>query len=182
MRTLILGGARSGKSKWAEKWAAATTKPVVYLATAQPRDEEMQARISQHKNRRPAEWVTIEEPLDIANIIRSTPAGSCLLIDCLTLWLSNVLYQCHEEYGDTPIAKEAWQAQKNNFLLAVKTCVCDVIIVSNETGLGVVPLGEITRQFVDEAGWLHQALGEISENVGFSIAGFLHMLKGKNPL
>ncbi|HET8706821.1 MAG TPA: bifunctional adenosylcobinamide kinase/adenosylcobinamide-phosphate guanylyltransferase [Pseudomonadales bacterium] len=182
MKTLVLGGARSGKSKWAEKIAGASGKAVIYLATAQARDEEMQQRIAHHQTRRPAHWVTIEEPLDIAEVIRTTPAGACLLIDCLTLWLSNALHQCQELHGDTEVKAQAWQALKNNLLLAIRNCQCDLIIVSNETGLGVVPLGELTRQFVDEAGWLHQALGELTDNVGFCVAGFMQILKGKNPI
>jgi len=179
MKTLILGGARSGKSKWAENLASASGKPVVYLATAQARDSEMQQRIAHHQTRRPSHWVTIEEPLDIAAVIRTTPAHSCLLIDCLTLWLSNALHECQQLHSDPQLAQEAWQALKQNLILAIKLSQCELIIVSNETGLGVVPMGELSRQFVDEAGWLHQALGELSDNVGFCIAGFIHTLKGK---
>lgn len=182
MKTLILGGARSGKSKWAEKIAIASAKPVIYLATAQARDNEMQSRISHHKDRRPAHWLTIEEPINIAEVIRNSPPNACLLIDCLTLWVSNALHEAQQIHSEPGLAKDFWSALKNNFLLAVKNCSCDLIIVSNETGLGIIPLGELTRQFVDETGWLHQTLGTSCDNVGFCIAGFMQNLKGQTYL
>ncbi|VXC40296.1 Bifunctional adenosylcobalamin biosynthesis protein CobP [Pseudomonas sp. 8Z] len=170
MLELILGGARSGKSRLAEKLASESGLEVVYIATSQPLDGEMNARIGQHRARRPAHWGLVEEPLELARVLREQAAmGRCLLVDCLTLWLTNLLML-------DDAARLA--AEREALLGCVDQLPGRIVLVSNETGLGVVPLGELTRRYVDEAGWLHQALAERSQRVVFTVAGLPMYLKG----
>lgn len=170
MAELILGGARSGKSRLAERQAADSGLAVVYIATSQPLDGEMSARVAHHRARRPDHWGLVEEPVELARVLREhASAGTCLLVDCLTLWLTNLLM----------LEDDARLAAERDALLA---CIAElpgrVLLVSNETGLGVVPLGELTRRYVDEAGWLHQALAELCTRVTFTVAGLPMLLKG----
>ncbi|MGN8344118.1 bifunctional adenosylcobinamide kinase/adenosylcobinamide-phosphate guanylyltransferase [Pseudomonas sp. SMV71] len=170
MLQLILGGARSGKSRLAEKLATDTGLPVTYIATSQPLDGEMNARVAQHRARRPAEWALVEEPLALARVLREHAApGRCLLVDCLTLWLTNLLML------DNP---EQLNAEREALLDSLAALPGEIIFVSNETGMGVVPLGELTRRYVDEAGWLHQALAERCQRVVLTVAGLPLTLKG----
>ena len=170
MLQLILGGARSGKSRLAEKLASATRLPVTYIATSQPLDGEMNDRVAQHRARRPAEWALVEEPLALARVLRDNAgSGQCLLVDCLTLWLTNLLML------DNP---EQLNAERDALLECVGALPGEIIFVSNETGMGVVPLGELTRRYVDEAGWLHQALAERCQRVVLTVAGLPLTLKG----
>ncbi|MFL6964647.1 bifunctional adenosylcobinamide kinase/adenosylcobinamide-phosphate guanylyltransferase [Pseudomonas alvandae] len=170
MLQLILGGARSGKSRLAEKLAADTRLPVTYIATSQPIDGEMNQRVAQHRARRPAEWALVEEPLALAQALRENAATDrCLLVDCLTLWLTNLLML------DDP---ERLIAEREALLDCISALPGEVIFVSNETGMGVVPLGELTRRYVDEAGWLHQALAERCQRVVLTVAGLPLTLKG----
>ncbi|MGV8844723.1 MAG: bifunctional adenosylcobinamide kinase/adenosylcobinamide-phosphate guanylyltransferase [Pseudomonas sp.] len=170
MLELILGGARSGKSRLAEKLAAESGLTVTYIATSQALDGEMSARIAQHRARRPAQWSLLEEPLELARVLRERAApGRCLLVDCLTLWLSNLLMLDDQA---------RLEAEREALLASLATLPGRIILVSNETGLGVVPLGELTRRYVDEAGWLHQALAERCERVIFTMAGLPMILKG----
>ncbi|SFW81463.1 bifunctional adenosylcobinamide kinase/adenosylcobinamide-phosphate guanylyltransferase [Pseudomonas sp. NFACC04-2] len=170
MLQLILGGARSGKSRLAEKLAADTGLPVTYIATSQPLDGEMNDRVAQHRARRPAEWALVEEPLALARVLRENAAsGQCLLVDCLTLWLTNLLML------DAP---EQLNAEREALLDSLAALPGQIIFVSNETGMGVVPLGELTRRYVDEAGWLHQALAERCQRVVLTVAGLPLTLKG----
>ena len=171
MLELILGGARSGKSRLAERLATQSGLAVTYIATSQALDGEMNARIQHHRQRRQAEWGLVEEPLELARALRDNAApGRCLLVDCLTLWLTNLLMLD----DDTRLAM-----QRDAFLEALVELPGRIILVSNETGLGVVPLGELTRRFVDEAGWLHQAVAERAERVLFTVAGLPMLLKGE---
>ncbi|SDB46982.1 adenosylcobinamide kinase /adenosylcobinamide-phosphate guanylyltransferase [Pseudomonas sp. NFACC23-1] len=170
MLQLILGGARSGKSRLAEKLATDTQLPVTYIATSQPLDGEMNARVAQHRARRPAEWALVEEPLALARVLQENAApGHCLLVDCLTLWLTNLLML------DDP---ERLKAEREALLDCLAALPGEIIFVSNETGMGVVPLGELTRRYVDEAGWLHQALAERCQRVVLTVAGLPLTLKG----
>lgn len=170
MLELILGGARSGKSRLAEKLADESGLEVVYIATSEPLDGEMSARVALHRARRPAHWALVEEPLGLARVLREQAAcGRCLLVDCLTLWLTNLLM-----LDDS--ARLA--AEREALLDCVGELPGRVVLVSNETGLGVVPLGELTRRYVDEAGWLHQVLAERSQRVVFTVAGLPMLLKG----
>ncbi|AHC37161.1 MULTISPECIES: bifunctional adenosylcobinamide kinase/adenosylcobinamide-phosphate guanylyltransferase [Pseudomonas] len=170
MRQLILGGARSGKSRLAEKLASDSGLPVLYIATSQPLDGEMHDRVALHRQRRPDTWGLIEEPLELARVLRDNAApGRCLLVDCLTLWLTNLLML------DNP---ERLVLERDQLLDTLASLPGEIIFVSNETGLGVVPLGELTRRYVDEAGWLHQALAERCQRVVLTVAGLPLTLKG----
>jgi len=171
MMQLILGGARSGKSRLAEQIAKDSNLNVTYIATAQAFDHEMQARIDHHQAQRPGHWTVIEEPLYLADcLIELDQPNQLILVDCLTLWMSNLLM--HEN-------AELQMQQCQKLLDIVPILQAEVILVSNETGLGVIPIGEISRKFVDESGRLHQQLGQIAEKVIFCVAGFPMMLKGE---
>lgn len=171
MKELILGGMRSGKSRLAEQHASATGLPVTYIATAQAHDMEMKARIQHHQAHRPAHWQLFEEPLALASALNAHAAsGHCVLVDCMTLWLTNLL--CLQD--------EARLRQEIAALLeALPDLPGEIILVSNETGMGVVPLGELTRRYCDEAGRLHQALAQQCERVILTVAGLPLYLKGK---
>jgi len=174
IKTLILGGARSGKSRYAESLAAASGLEVVYIATASADDVEMAARIAHHRQDRPSHWITLEEPLALAQRLREQAApGRCLLVDCLTLWLSNWLCSPQADALDEAIS---------DLLDTVAGLPGELILVSNETGLGVVPAGALTRRFVDESGRLHQRLAQGCERVVFVTAGLPQPLKGSPPL
>jgi adenosylcobinamide kinase/adenosylcobinamide-phosphate guanylyltransferase len=166
-----LGGARSGKSRLAEQTAISMQLAVTYVATAQALDSEMQSRITHHQNQRPAHWSLIEEPLFLAKTLQKIDQpNQIILVDCLTLWLTNLLLlddQNVQEFECEQLLKVLPKLQS------------EIILVSNETGLGVVPLGEISRRFVDEAGRLHQVLGQIADKVMFCVAGFPMILKGE---
>lgn len=171
MIQLILGGARSGKSRLAEQIAKDSNLNVTYIATAQAFDVEMQQRIHHHQAQRPAHWAVIEEPLYLAGQLQQIDAANQLiLVDCLTLWMSNLLM--HEDKN-----LQARECQK--LLELLPSLQSHIILVSNETGLGVVPMGEISRKFVDESGRLHQQLGQIADKVMFCVAGFPMILKGE---
>ncbi|AZF27894.1 MULTISPECIES: bifunctional adenosylcobinamide kinase/adenosylcobinamide-phosphate guanylyltransferase [unclassified Pseudomonas] len=170
MHQLILGGARSGKSRLAEKLAGASGLPVTYIATSQPLDGEMNQRVALHRARRPDHWGLIEEPIELARVLRDNAAAErCLLVDCLTLWLTNLLML------EDP---ERLASERDQLLDTLAALPGQIIFVSNETGLGVVPLGELTRRYVDEAGWLHQALAERCQRVVLTVAGLPLTLKG----
>ncbi|MGF6593988.1 bifunctional adenosylcobinamide kinase/adenosylcobinamide-phosphate guanylyltransferase [Pseudomonas sp. 2835] len=170
MLNLILGGARSGKSRLAEQLAMHSGLAVTYIATSEPLDGEMNARVQLHRERRPAEWALIEEPLELARVLRATAcAERCLLVDCLTLWLTNLLML------DNP---ERLAAERTALLDCLAQLPGEIILVSNETGLGVVPMGELTRRYVDEAGALHQAIAERCQRVVLTVAGLPLTLKG----
>ena len=171
MRELILGGARSGKSRLAEKLAADSGLAVTYIATSQAIDGEMSARIRQHRERRPADWALVEEPLELARLLQELASPErCLLVDCLTLWLTNLLML----EDDARL-----NAEREALLECLGQLPGRIILVSNETGLGVVPMGELTRRYVDEAGWLHQAIAERCQRVIFTVAGLPMLLKGE---
>ncbi|UVE16534.1 bifunctional adenosylcobinamide kinase/adenosylcobinamide-phosphate guanylyltransferase [Pseudomonas sp. LS44] len=171
MRELILGGARSGKSRLAEKLATESGLAVTYIATSQPLDLEMAERVAAHRDRRPAAWTLVEEPLELARVLREQAAAdTCLLVDCLTLWLTNLLMLNDQE---------RLQGERQALLQILGELPGRLILVSNETGLGVVPLGELSRRYVDEAGWLHQALAERCQRVVFTVAGLPMILKGE---
>jgi adenosylcobinamide kinase/adenosylcobinamide-phosphate guanylyltransferase len=170
MLQLILGGARSGKSRLAERLAADSGLQVTYIATSQPVDGEMNQRVASHRQRRPDSWGLVEEPLALADVLRERAApDQCLLVDCLTLWLTNLLLL------DDP---ERLRHERDALLGIVPKLPGEILFVSNETGLGVVPMGELTRRYVDEAGLLHQALAERCERVVLTVAGLPLILKG----
>ncbi|KAE9658695.1 bifunctional adenosylcobinamide kinase/adenosylcobinamide-phosphate guanylyltransferase [Pseudomonas sp. PB105] len=170
MLQLILGGARSGKSRLAERLAVDSALRVIYIATSQPLDGEMNARVALHRERRPDDWGLIEEPVELARVLRENAAADrCLLVDCLTLWLTNLLML-------DDAVRLAFE--RDELLQTLASLPGEIIFVSNETGMGVVPLGELTRRYVDEAGWLHQALAERCQRVVLTVAGLPLTLKG----
>ncbi len=170
-RHLILGGARSGKSAYAERVAhslfskSEQSSQLIYLATATAGDQEMVERISHHQQRRNNDWHLVEEPQDIASVINSVEPNTTVLIDCLTLWLSNCLHH------------ESWETERAKFLESLKQSNVNIVMVSNEVGSGIVPMGELSRQFVDQSGWLHQQIAQIVEQVSLVVAGLPTSLK-----
>jgi adenosylcobinamide kinase/adenosylcobinamide-phosphate guanylyltransferase len=173
VKQLILGGARSGKSALAERLATESSGRVIYVATAAlvEEDLEMERRIRRHRERRPERWQLIEEPLNLAATLRQhCTGGHLLLVDCLTLWLSNILLLDDGRH---------FQEQTAALLSVVPDLPGDLILVSNEVGLGIVPLGEITRRFQDESGWLHQRLAQLCDRVIVTVAGLPLILKGE---
>ncbi|MGB0722424.1 MAG: bifunctional adenosylcobinamide kinase/adenosylcobinamide-phosphate guanylyltransferase [Gammaproteobacteria bacterium] len=174
MKQLILGGARSGKSTLAERLAADSGLDVVYVATGWAGDAEMERRIAAHRAGRDPSWRTVEEPLDLAAVLsRESAPGRFMLVDCLTLWLSNHL--------GGPGGGGTWPEARAALLDVLPDLPGTVCLVSNEVGQGVVPLGEGNRRFVDESGWLHQAVAERCDRVVFVTAGLARTLKGDAP-
>lgn len=179
--TLVLGGARSGKSAHAEMLAAQSGRDNVYIATASASDAEMAARIEHHRRSRPQHWRTVEQPLLLADaIMRHAGPGRAVLVDCLTLWLSNLLFSDGRDYPETgnlalpPLFSE----QRAALLKALHDAPGDVLLVSNEVGMGITPLGAVSRCFVDEAGRLNQAVAAVCDRVVFVAAGLPLVLKG----
>ena len=180
---LILGGARSGKSRYAEEQAKKTSlanhQSLLYVATAVVRDDhsdnskvnnskgnnEMKSRVVLHQQRRDSSWHLIEEPLHLGKILDNATDKQCVLIDCLTLWLTNALMN------------DCWSEVKSALFTSLNNTSASVFFVSNEVGSGIVPMGELTRQFVDEAGCLHQELAELCEQVSLVVAGLPLSLK-----
>ncbi|QEL23990.1 bifunctional adenosylcobinamide kinase/adenosylcobinamide-phosphate guanylyltransferase [Bosea sp. F3-2] len=164
--TLVLGGARSGKSHHAEALIEAYPAPWSYIATAQAYDEEMRERIAEHRARRPTGWQTVDAPLDLADAIAAQPAGRPILVDCLTLWLTNLILA----ERDTAAAREA-------LIAACERISAPLVLVGNEVGLGIVPENALARRFRDEAGRLHQALAARAGRVVFMVAGLPMQVK-----
>ncbi len=172
--TFILGGARSGKSAYAEKLATESDLPVTYIATAQMYDDEFKARVQHHKARRPADWQLIETPHYLAPALQANiHVGAVLIVDCLTLWLAQCI--CPD---CAPAEGVNWQNERAEFLAILPKLQGNIILVSNEVGMGIVPLGEINRQFQDEQGRLNQAVAAIADEVVFVAAGLPLKLKG----
>lgn len=163
---LVLGGARSGKSTFAERLAASRSECVTYLATAQAYDEEMVARIAKHRADRPSHWATRECPLDPAAAMRDAAATTdCFLLDCLTLLVSNLLI------ADTQSADETVFSAIDGILAAYREAEADLILVSNEVGLGLVPEYPLGRQYRDLLGKVNQRLAAQADAVYYLIAG-----------
>ena len=164
--TLILGGARSGKSRYAERLVLASGLTPVYVATAEALDAEMAARIAQHRARRDKSWRTIEEPIDLVGVLlRECRPGQAVLVDCLTLWLTNLM-----------MAQRPVQADSTRLLELLPSRPGDLVLVSNEVGLGVIPTDAMARAFIEHAGWLHQRIAEQADVVVFMAAGLpLHL-------
>ncbi|MEC5161039.1 MULTISPECIES: bifunctional adenosylcobinamide kinase/adenosylcobinamide-phosphate guanylyltransferase [unclassified Janthinobacterium] len=180
-RTLVFGGARSGKSAYAERLAIGSGKEVVYIATARDGDGEMASRIRQHRRQRPAEWLTVEEPLALADaVLRHCTPGRLVLVDCLTLWLSNLMFSGAAEYPDVGDIElpPLFHDQRQQLLRALERVGGDLLLVSNEVGMGIVPYGAISRSFTDESGRLNQAVAALCDHVAFVAAGLPLILKG----
>ena len=179
--TFVLGGARSGKSSFAERLARdieAGGGRIVYLATCGvvAGDTEMSERISRHRARRPASWTTVEEPMDLTPRAFALARGETLLVDCLSLWVSNMLCGADEsvDSGDGILARV------RTFLSAAAASAGDVILVSNETGCGVVPVSGLGRRYRDILGWANQAAADAADEVWFLVAGLPQRLNGSS--
>jgi len=168
--TLVLGGARSGKSRYAERLVESQDGKCIYLATANAEDEEMAERIARHQARRSERWETVEAPLDLADALQShARMGQAVLVDCLTLWLSNLM-----------LAEMDPKQSCEELLQSLPALSGPAVFVSNEVGLGIVPGDSLSRAFRDHAGLLHQALADVSDSVVFMVAGLPHHLKPTN--
>lgn len=181
MRELILGGARSGKSRLAERRAGESGLQVVYLATALALDAEMSRRIEHHRARRSPDWGLVVEPLELPAALRRHAAPDvCLLVDCLTLWLSNLLFA-----GDAAQQAEAGEAVRCERLAGATQELVDllprlpgrIVLVSNEVGCGIVPMAALSRLFADEQGRLNQRVAAVCERVTLVVAGLPLSLK-----
>jgi adenosylcobinamide kinase/adenosylcobinamide-phosphate guanylyltransferase len=172
MLTLVIGGARSGKSRFAQSLCSASR--VAYIATARAEDDEMRGRIARHRQNRPQHWLTVEEPLDIVSASRRVaPHAEIILIDCLTVWLSNLMWEQRDELiEDTESC-----AQSQIDQLAELASERDVIVVSNEVGAGIVPENEVARRFRDLQGFVNQRCAARAERVFLTVAGIAVPIK-----
>ncbi len=168
----ILGGARSGKSRFALELGKQQTGTKIYLATAEPRDAEMSTRIKQHQQERSADWETVEEPLHLSETLQALEGrADVILIDCLTLWLSNLMMD--KRQSDQILSQEI-----DPFIDSVAKRNTTIIAVSNEVGQGIVPADPLARRFRDLSGLLHQKYAAIAEDVYFMTAGIPQKIKG----
>lgn len=181
MKELIIGGARSGKSSLAERRAAESGLRVVYVATGQALDGEMERRIAHHRERRPAEWGLVESPLGLANALRQHAApDACLLVDCLTLWLTNMLFAgeaANQAEAGLPIDCALYRDEVQALVETLPQLPGRIIIVSNEVGWGVVPMAALSRLFADEQGRLNQRVAAVCDHVTLVAAGLPLTLK-----
>ncbi len=166
--TFAIGGARSGKSTLALRMAAAARRPVFVIATAEGRDDEMKARIERHRSQRPEEWNTIEEPLDLESALCRVPQDACALVDCLTLWVANLIEQGAD---DRAIERRARNAAHVAAARAAPT-----IVVSNEVGSGVVPVNALARRYRDLLGTVNTLWAEAAEQTVLVVAGHVVVL------
>lgn len=171
--TLVVGGVRSGKSRHAERLAAAAP-PVTYLATAQAGDDEMRRRIAGHRGRRPEGWATVEEPWDVAAAV-ARHAGGGLLLEDLTLWLSNLLIGLS---GHEPLDDAGVRAEVGALVEAAEKAVGQVVVVSGEVGCGIVPVNALARRFADLLGEANQRLAAAADEVFWCVAGIPVPIKG----
>ncbi len=168
--SLILGGAASGKSAFAEGLVMASPQPRIYVATAQAFDDEMRQKVQKHLDQRGPDWRTIEAPLDTADVLKDLPKHAIVLLDCATMWLSNQML------GENDLASE--QAK---LLDALRACPAHVVVVSNEVGLDVVPENALARRFRDAQGALNQAIAQQADLAVLIVAGLPMVLKGELP-
>lgn len=176
--TLILGGARSGKSSYALKLAKESQKPVTFIATAQAFDDEMSTRIQNHKAERPANWQTLELPLHIApNIFQIK--SDVVIFDCITLWVTNLMMQfIKDDLVDEALFIQTAQAEAEALLTSLRNTEREWLIVSNEVGLGLVPPYQIGRVYRDALGWVNQRLAQEADKVILMVAGIPMNIKG----
>ena len=163
-KTLVTGGARSGKSRYAQELAESLGSERVYLATGQAFDQEMADRIARHQAERGPGWRTVEAPLQVAEHLGEAPV---VLLDCLTLWLSNLMH-----------AERDLALERRALVEAVAAAENDLVLVTNEVGLGIVPMNPMARRFRDEAGWLAQDLAQVCDTVVLCVAGIPMKVKG----
>ncbi|MEX1252946.1 MAG: bifunctional adenosylcobinamide kinase/adenosylcobinamide-phosphate guanylyltransferase [Dehalococcoidia bacterium] len=179
---LVLGGARSGKSAFARRLAAEGPTPVLFVATMEPGDDELRRRIERHRRERPPEWRTLEEPLAVVDALRRCDgAPDTVLLDCLTLWVANLLQR---SLGDE-VAPDAIEAAEADALMQVDALLgwrsesgARLIVVSNEVGLGIVPEYPLGRAFRDILGLAHQRIAAAADRVYFVVAGLANEIKG----
>jgi adenosylcobinamide kinase/adenosylcobinamide-phosphate guanylyltransferase len=170
---LVTGGARSGKSKYAEQRAGQMGKRRLYVATAEAKDEEMSRRIAEHRKRRGDQWTTIEQPVELAEaLLAQRGKTDCALVECLTLWVSNLLIRRHEKYVEEKVAA---------LLEALPHLDFHLIFVTNEVGGGVVPDNPLARKFRDLLGWTNQQIAQTANEIILMIAG-VPMIVKKEPL
>ena len=170
MKTLILGGVRSGKSRLAERLAIESSRCVVYVATAAAGDDEMTRRIDAHRRRRCPDWMVVEEPVSLGRVLADlADPRRCIVVDCLTLWLTNLL-----THADPSLL----ESERTALLEVVPGLSGEILLVGNETNMGVIPIGELSRRYCDEAGLLHQALAVRCDRVVLTVAGLPLVLKG----
>ena len=167
--TLIIGGAASGKSLWAENYTLSATKRPLYIATAQPFDTEMEEKIAAHRARRTARWEFKEAPLDLVEALSGLTSARCALIDCLTMWLSNHLL------ADTPL-----EPLESDLLKALSICPAQLVLVTNEVGYSVVPENALARKFRTAQGQLNQKLAAAANKVVLVTAGLPLVLKNSD--
>lgn len=177
---LVTGGARSGKSSFAEQRAAATAGNVVYLATMEPGDDELTARIARHHARRPAAWQTVEAPLDLSGALSTCPDTSTVLLDCVSLWVSNMLFRG----GASDRSVTDWEEFTASVLVAVQAVIDRqavragaLIVVTNEVGLGIVPAEPVSRFYRDALGLANQAFAQAADEAYLLVSGLPVRLK-----
>ena len=175
--TLILGGARSGKSSYAQQLAEASALSVTFLATAQALDEEMSTRIEKHKSERPANWQTLEVPFDVASCMKEIQSD-IVILDCITLLLSNLMMQfVKDDLVDEERFMKAIKQETEDLILAIRNSNQHWLIVSNEVGLGLVPPYQMGRVYRDAIGWANQRLAREADQVIFMVAGIPMVVK-----
>jgi len=177
MKTLLLGGARSGKSTLAARWAGERSSEVCCLVTATASDAEMAERIAAHRRERPPHWRVREEPVQLGGALRElSRSPGLVLVDCLTLWAANCLWPAAGSGSAAPDFSR-WLSERESFLRALRDCSCPVIAVTNEVGGGIVPASATARIFRDEHGRLNQAVAAICDEVVMVAAGLPLFLK-----
>lgn len=163
MKTLILGGIKSGKSRYSEETAGRWNGPKHLIATATANDQAMTDRINRHKAERGADFNVIEEPIYLGTKIKQYSASDCVIVDCLTLWITNLLL--------LPTDETSIEHERSDFIESISQTPSRILIVSNESNMGIIPLGELSRRYCDEIGLLHQALGKMCDEVYLMVAG-----------
>ncbi|HEX7115538.1 MAG TPA: bifunctional adenosylcobinamide kinase/adenosylcobinamide-phosphate guanylyltransferase [Steroidobacter sp.] len=171
MKQLILGGARSGKSSLATRLALESGRNVAIIVTARATDDEMRERIEQHRRERPAHWSVLEEPEHLGEALRKLGDDSFVVVDCLTVWIAHVLFPVAPD-GSARVDEPAWERERSSLLEALDRHRGELVLVSNEVGLGIVPGSAAGRRFRDEQGRLNQALAARCDRVTFLAAGF----------
>ena len=172
MKTLVLGGVRSGKSRYAAALARELSMPVTLIATGTALDEEMRRRIAAHRRDRDADWTVVEEPVHLAGaLIEVSSPDRVIIVDCLTLWLTNLLCA----------GGDALRRESSSFLTALPGLPGHCVMVANEVSLGIIPVNELARRFMDEAGDLHQQLAACCDRVVFMVAGLPLTVKAAPP-
>jgi adenosylcobinamide kinase / adenosylcobinamide-phosphate guanylyltransferase len=181
MKTLLIGAARSGKSSLAQRWADERCAQVCTLVSGVAGDAEMTARIAAHRRDRPPHWRVREEPVHLSAAVREESARGevLLLIDCLTLWISNCLWPAGRDFAADGADEPTWRRERAALLAALAACPGEVILVSNEVGAGIVPTSPVARLFQDEQGRLNQDVAASCDEVFVVIAGLPLRLKGQ---